>query len=117
MAPPRARRPNPSDGHPARRSNAAAPVAVAVLVVGVVLGRWTLLLPLLLGISLLVTTGTFLSARVNPFSIGFYLEVKPSWTAIGVVFLSSLALFAVTYEYFVHGMAPVIPGAFRLGIP
>ncbi|MCI4368653.1 MAG: hypothetical protein L3K09_03725, partial [Thermoplasmata archaeon] len=64
----------PATGAP-QRSHVAAPFALAVLVVGVVLGRVTVILPALLGLGLLLTTGTFLSSRLNPFSVGFYLTV------------------------------------------
>jgi hypothetical protein len=60
---------------------------------------------------MLVTGGSFLSARLNPFAIGFYLTTKPSWTAIGVVFLTAVVLLYSAYAFFVHGIAPVIPGA------
>jgi hypothetical protein len=56
---------------------------------------------------------SFLSARVNPFSLCFYLTKKPSWSAIGVIFLSGLLLWFVAYSYFVHGIGPLVPGHVR----
>ncbi len=82
---------------------------MALLFVGLLLGTVTILVPLLLGFFLLWTGLTFLGTRMNPFSIGFYLTTKPSWTAIGVVFLSALLLWAVAYSYFVHGLGPILP--------
>jgi len=95
---------------PARRSHAAAPVAVVVLFLGLLLGTITVLVPALLGLFLFSSGLSFLSTRVNPFSIGFYLTKKPSWTAIGVIFLSGVLLWVVAYAYFVHGIAPLVPG-------
>ncbi|MCI4332035.1 MAG: hypothetical protein L3K19_09375, partial [Thermoplasmata archaeon] len=95
---------------PARRSHAAAPVAATILLVGLLLGAYSILIPALLGLMLLLTFGSFLSTRLNPFSIGFYLTTKPSWSAMGVVFLSAFLLLLAAYLYFVHGLAPVIPG-------
>jgi len=96
-------RPNRAAEVEARRSNAAIPVAVAVVLVGLYLGRFSLLLPGLLGVVLLVSTGSFLSTRLNPLSPHFYLTRKPSWTAVGVVFLGALILFAYAYSLWVHG--------------
>jgi hypothetical protein len=100
---------------PPRRSDVAGYAAVVVVLIGLYLGTYTVLAPALLGFSLLVTVGSFLSARINPFSIGFYLTTKPSWTAIGVVLLSSLALLAAAYYYFVHGIGPILPGVHPRG--
>ncbi len=99
----------PSGAEPARRSHAAAPLAVVVLFLGLMLGTVTVLVPALLGLFLFSSGFSFLSTRVNPFSIGFYLNKKPSWTAIGVIFLSGVLLWLVAYAYFVHGIAPLIP--------
>jgi hypothetical protein len=95
---------------PKRRSHAAAPVAVAILFAGLLLGTVTILLPALLGFFLFLAGLSFLSTRMNPFSIGFYLTTKPSWTAIGVIFLSALLLWVVAYAYLVHGIGPLVPG-------
>lgn len=95
---------------PPRRSHAAAYAALAVLFVGVSLGTFTILIPALLGFGLLVTGWSFLSTRLNPFAIGFYLTTKPSWTAIAVVFLAAVLLLYAAYAFFVHGIAPVFPG-------
>ena len=79
---------------------------------GLLFGTVTVLIPALLGLFLFSSGFSFLSTRVNPFSIGFYLDRKPSWTAIGIIFLSGLLLWIVAYAYLVRGIAPVIPGHF-----
>lgn len=115
------RRPRPSkvraraveEPEPKRRSHAAAPLAVLILLVGLVLGTYTVLLPAMFGLFLFVSGVSFLGTRVNPFSIGFYLRTKPSWTAIGVIFLSAILLWLVAYSYYVHGLGPLVPLARR----
>jgi hypothetical protein len=92
-----------------RRSNAAIPVAVALVLVGLYLGTYTVLLPALLGIVLLFSSGALLSTRLNPLSPTFYLTKKPSFPAIGVVFLGALILFAGTYVLWAHHLGPVVP--------
>lgn len=99
-----------SERLPVRRSHAAAPLAVVVLLVGLILGTWSILVPLLLGLLLLSVGGTFLSSRLNPFSVGFYLTTKPSWSAIGVVVLSGVLLLAAAWAYWAHGLAGILPG-------
>ena len=96
-----------------RRSHAAAPVGVAVLFAGLVLGTISVLLPIALGGFLLLSAFSFLGSRVNPLSIGFYLHTKPSWTAIGVLFLAAVLLFVSAYAYYVHGLGPILPGLRR----
>jgi hypothetical protein len=93
-----------------RRSNAAVPVAIAVVVLGLVLGTYSVVVPVLLGLLLLGAALSFLSTRLNPLSVGFYLPVKPSFAAIGVVALSGLVLFVAAWMYWVHGVASVLPG-------
>jgi hypothetical protein len=107
------RPPRRPTGSPAerRRSNAAVPVAIAVVVVGLVLGTYSILLPVLLGLMLLGAALSFLSTRLNPLSVGFYLPVKPSFAAIGVVALSGLVLFLAAWMYWTHGVASVVPGS------
>lgn len=95
---------------PVRRSNAAVPVAIVVVIAGLLLGTYSLLFAALLGLLLLGVAVSFLSSRINPFSVGFYLTVKPSWTAIGVVALGGVVLFASVYLYWVHGMGDIVPG-------
>jgi hypothetical protein len=95
---------------PKRRSHAAAPVAVVVLFAGLLLGTVTVVLPVLLGGFLLLSGLSFLSTRLNPLSLGFYLRTKPSWTAIGVILLSSAMLFVAAYTYYLHGIGPLVPG-------
>jgi hypothetical protein len=91
------------------RSWAAVPAALALLVVGLLLGHVTALIPLLLGLGLLYVTVNFLSSRVNPLSIGFYLSVKPAWSAIGVVALVGLLLIAVGWTDLARGLWPLLP--------
>lgn len=93
-----------------RRSHAAVPLAVVLLFAGLFLGTFSVLIPALLGIGLLYVALTFLSSRVNPFSIGFYLTVKPSWAAIGVVVLAGLLLIATAYTFYATGFGPIAPG-------
>ncbi len=81
-----------------RRSNAAVPVAVAVVIVGLYLGQYTFLAPGVLGVVLLVSGFSFLSTRLNPLSPHFYLTRKPSWAAVGAVFLGALGLLAYAYS-------------------
>ena len=109
-APRKPKRAPPAPEEPKRRSHAAAPVAVVVLFAGLLLGTITVVLPVMLGGFLLLSGLSFLSTRLNPFSIGFYLRTKPSWTAIGVILLSSVLLFVAAYTYYLHGIGPVLPG-------
>ena len=94
-----------------RRSNAAVPVAVAVVLVGLVLGTYSVVVPVLLGLTLLGAALSFLSTRINPLSVGFYLPVQPSFAAIGIVALGGVVLFLAAWMYWTHGIASVIPGA------
>jgi hypothetical protein len=107
-------RPAPGRPHRAaevdtRRSHAAIPVVVVLVLVGLYVGRFSVLFPGLLGLGLFWTGGSFLSTRVNPLSPHFYLTRKPSWTAIGVVFLGAAVLFGIAYAMWTHGLGPVIP--------
>jgi hypothetical protein len=92
-----------------KRSHAAIPVAIVLLVVGLYLSRFTVILTALIGIALFFSGTSFLSTRLNPLSPHFYLTRKPSWLAIGVVFLTSFGLVAAAYELYVHGLAPIFP--------
>ncbi len=107
---------HPTPGRPNRaaelertRSNAAIPVAVAVVAVGLYLGQYTVLLPALFGLVLFASGGSFLSTRLNPLSAHFYLPRKPSWLAIGVVFLGALGLFYGAYLMWLDRVGPVVP--------
>jgi hypothetical protein len=91
------------------RSHAPAYVALALVLVGWVLASWSVVVPGLLALALLSAGLAFLGSRLNPLSIGFYLTTKPSWTAIGAVFLSALLLIAITYSYWTSGRGPVLP--------
>jgi hypothetical protein len=84
---------------------------MAVVVVGLVLGTYSVIVPVLLGLLLLGAAGSFLSSRLNPLSVGFYLPVKPSFAAIGVVALGALLLFLAAWMYWTHGIATIVPGA------
>ncbi len=103
-------RPPPSEDRPAPRSNAAIPVAVVVIGVGLYLGTYSLVVPAVLGLLLLASATSFVSSRLNPLSVRFYSDRKPSWAAIGVVVLGALALLGEAYALWRHG------GAARLGL-
>ncbi len=106
----RPRRPAPAPPLPPnRRSHAAIPVALVVVGVGLYLARFTVLLPVLLGVLLLYSGASFLSTRVNPLSPHYYLTTKPSWSAIGIVFLGSLALLWAAYAMYLNRWAPLLP--------
>jgi len=93
----------------ARRSHAAIPIAVVFLFLGLLFGAYTVVIPALLGGFLFLTSLSFLSTRLNPLSIGFYLTTKPSWTAIGLVLLVGVVLLAAAWEYWASGFAPIVP--------
>ncbi len=93
----------------ARRSNAAIPVAVALVVLGLYLGTYTILITAVLGLVLLVSAGSLLSTRVNPLSATFYLTRKPSFLAIGTVFLGALVLFGAAYLLWTQRGGPIVP--------
>jgi hypothetical protein len=103
-------RPNRAAAVESTRSNAAIPAAIAVVAFGVYLGKFSILITGLLGLALLYSGGSFLSARLNPLSAHFYLTRKPSWAAIGVVFLGALALLGGAYAMWLRGFGPVLPG-------
>jgi hypothetical protein len=112
--PPAYRRPsNPPPSRAAetetKRSHAAIPVAIVLVLVGLYLSRFTVLLTALLAVVLFFSGTSFLSTRLNPLSPHFYLTRKPSWLAIGVVFLSAFGLLAAAFELYVHGLAPIFP--------
>ena len=87
------------------RSNAAIPVVVVVVGVGLYFGVDSLLVPGLLGFVLLLCGLSFLSTRLNPLSPHFYLTRKPSWAAVGVVFLGAVVLLAEAYALWTSGGA------------
>ena len=91
-----------------RRSHAAIPVVVGLVLLGLNLGQYTFFAPAALGVVLLLAGGSFLSTRINPLSPHFYLLRKPSWLAVGVVFLGSIVLLAYAYSLFVHQFGPVL---------
>lgn len=102
-------RPNRAAEAESRRSHAAIPVAVVVVAVGLYLGRYSILFTGLLGLALLYSGGAFLSSRLNPLSTSFYLTRKPSWAAVGVVFLGAVALLAATWAMWSRGLDPILP--------
>ena len=93
----------------AERSHVAGPAAVALLFVGLLLASYSALIPLLLGLGLVSASLGFLSARLNPFSLGFYLPTKPSWTAIALAGLVGMVLVAAAYAELRSGRAPLWP--------
>jgi hypothetical protein len=93
----------------ARRSHAAIPVAVVLVGFGLYLGTLSVLLTAMLGFVLLVSAASLLSTRLNPLSPTFYLTKKPSFLAIGVVFLGALVLFGGAYELWVLHAGPLFP--------
>ncbi|HTT26545.1 MAG TPA: hypothetical protein VMH90_06265 [Thermoplasmata archaeon] len=99
----------PSAQHAANRSHVAGPVAILLLFVGLLLASYSLLIPALLGLFLLAGAGTLLSMRINPFSLGFYLPTKPSFTAIAVVALVAVMLLSFAWELYQSGAAPILP--------
>ena len=106
----------PPAGRPARaaevesrRSHAAIPVVVFLVALGAFGSQYTILIPALLGVILLYAGAAFLSTRLNPLSATFYLTKKPSWSAVGVVFLGAFGLLALTYEMWLRGLGPVLP--------
>jgi len=92
-----------------RRSDAAIPVAVVLVVLGLYVGTYSIVLTILFGLGLLFSAGSLLSTRLNPLSPTFYLTRKPSFLAIGVVFLGSLILLGGAYTLWVHQWAPLVP--------
>ncbi len=107
---------HPTPGHPRRaaevvprRSHAAIPVAIVLVALAAYFGQYTILIPGLIGLLLFVVGLSFLSTRINPLSPHFYLDRKPSWAAVGVVFLGALVLLWAAYAMWLHGVAPVFP--------
>jgi hypothetical protein len=92
-----------------RRSHVAIVPAVLLLAVGWYLSRFSIIFPALIGFVLLSGALGLLGSRLNPLSTAFYLTTKPSWTAIGTVFLTGSVLLWMTYEYYIHSWAPVFP--------
>jgi hypothetical protein len=102
-------RPNRAATLEGRRSNAAIPVVVVLVILGLYLGQYSFLVPASLGLVLLFSGGSFLSTRLNPLSPHFYLPRKPSWLAIGVVFLGALGLGWYAYTLIVRHVGGVVP--------
>jgi hypothetical protein len=92
-----------------RRSHIAVIPALILLGVGWYLARFSIIFPAVLGFFLLSGALGLLGSRLNPLSTAFYLTTKPSWTAIGTVFLTATVLLWMTYEYYIHSWAPIFP--------
>jgi hypothetical protein len=101
--------PNRAATAESRRSNAAIPVVVVLVVLGLFLGQYTFLFPAAFGLALLYSGGSFLSTRLNPLSPHFYLPKKPSWLAIGVVFLGAIGLCYYAYTVLLRELGGVVP--------
>jgi len=105
----------PSVPSPARRPSGPARsplvgvLAIVLLFAGLLLATYTVLVPAVIGLFLLSATATFVSMRLNPFSIGFYVATKPSWTAIGVVAVAGLLLVSDAWSLWRTGAAPLLP--------
>lgn len=83
--------------------------ALILLAAGWYLARYSILFPAILGFLLLSAALGLLGSRLNPLSTAFYLTTKPSWTAIGTVFLAAAVLLWTTYEYYLHAWGPLVP--------
>jgi hypothetical protein len=92
-----------------RRSHLAVVPALILLAVGWYLARYSILFPAIIAFFLLSGALGLLGSRLNPLSTSFYLTTKPSWTAIGTVFLTGAVLLWMTYEYYIHAWGPLIP--------
>lgn len=91
------------------RSHVAVIPAILLLGVGWYLARFTIIFPAVIGFFLLSGALGLLGSRLNPLSTAFYLTTKPSWSAIGAVFLAGGVLLWMTYEYYLHAWGPVLP--------
>ena len=92
-----------------RRSHVAIVPALILLGVGWYLARFSIIFPAIIGFFLVSGALGLLGSRLNPLSTAFYLTTKPSWSAIGTVFLTGAVLLYMTYEYYLHSWAPVLP--------
>ncbi|MFZ0829826.1 MAG: hypothetical protein WCB18_01105 [Thermoplasmata archaeon] len=92
-----------------RRSHIAIVPALILLAVGWYLARYSVLFPAIIGFFLLSGALGLLGSRLNPLSTAFYLTTKPSWSAIGTVFLTGAVLLYMTYEFYLHSWGPVVP--------
>lgn len=106
---PSASRAAPRTEKETRRSHAAIPVVVVLVVLGLFLARYSILIPAGLGVTLFVSGFSLLGTRINPLSPHFYLTRKPAWSAIGVVFLGSFVLFGYTYYLWKTHLGTLIP--------
>jgi hypothetical protein len=95
----------------APRSNAAGYTAIGLVIVAVFLVHYTLLIPVLIGSVLLSAGVSLLGTRLNPLTPTFYLTTKPTWSSIGLVFLAGVGLWAMAYDCWRAGLAPLFPTA------
>jgi hypothetical protein len=101
--------PPPATEQTHQRSHIAVIPALILLAVGWYLARYSIIFPAIIGFFLLSGALGLLGSRLNPLSTAFYLTTKPSWTAIGTVFLTGGVLLWMTYEYYIHAWGPLIP--------
>ncbi len=99
----------PTVAHVADRSPLAGALAAVLLIVGLLLASYWVLIPALLGLGLLLAALRFLSARINPFAMSFYIPVKPSWTAIAVVAIVGVLLLSAAFADWQSGLGPLLP--------
>ena len=92
------------------RSQLVGVLAFALLIVGLLFGTYSILIPALLGLGLLSATGRFLSMRLNPFTPSFYIPTKPSWLSIGMLAICGLLLISSAWELWRNGLGPILPG-------
>jgi hypothetical protein len=85
---------------------------VILLFVGLLFGSYSILVPGLIGFLMVTAAISFISMRLNPFSSGFYLPTKPSWTAIAVTAVVGLLLLSAAWAYWKGGVGPVLPSSF-----
>ena len=98
-----------ANDHLDARSHMAGVAAVVLLFVGLLFASYSVLVPGLLGLLMLSAFVGFVSARVNPFSLGYYLPTKPTWTAIAVVGLVGLLLLSLAWSGWRSGADPLLP--------
>lgn len=91
------------------RSHIAIIPALLLLGAGWYLARYSIIFPGVIGFFLLSGALGLLGSRLNPLSTAFYLTTKPSWTAIGSVFLAGGFLLWMTYEFYLHSWGPLLP--------
>lgn len=84
-----------------KESHAGGVLSIILLLFGA--GLAYLLSPILSGLLGLLTLycgWKFLKWRVDPMDMFFWMKGKPSWAAVGLSFLSGLALLGISYLVF-----------------